>query len=186
MNKPIIFDIETDGLNPSKVHCLVLQKDGEEISFVGRDIPKGIDLLADNLIVGHNVIKYDLPVLKRLYDYNHSPDLVHDTLCLSRLIYPDIANSVDYKLLASDRIERTSVGKHSLKAWGQRLNFHKGDFAEINTFDMFTPAMLEYCIQDVKLTSLLYKKLLEKGFSKGSIELEHEVAEKTDNLNPKH
>ena len=51
MNKPIIFDIETDGLNPSKVHCLVLQKDGEEISFVGRDIPKGIDLLADNLIV---------------------------------------------------------------------------------------------------------------------------------------
>lgn len=176
MNKPIIFDIETDGLNPSKVHCLVLQKDDEEISFVGRDIPKGIDLLADNLIVGHNVIKYDLPVLKRLYDYDHSPDLVHDTLCLSRLIYPDIANSVDYKLLASDRIERSTVGKHSLKAWGQRLNFHKGDFAEVYSFDTFTPAMLEYCIQDVKLTSLLYKKLLEKGFSQESIDLEHEVA----------
>lgn len=176
MKQPIIFDIETDGLNPSKVHCLVLQKDGKEISFIGRDIPKGIDLLADNLIVGHNVIKYDLPVLKRLYSYDHSPDLVHDTLCLSRLIYPDIANSVDYKLLASDRIERSTVGRHSLKAWGQRLNFHKGDFAEINTFDTFTPAMLEYCIQDVKLTSLLYSKLLEKGFSKESIELEHEVA----------
>jgi len=176
MKQPIIFDIETDGLNPSKVHCLVLQKDGKEISFIGRDIPKGIDLLADNLIVGHNVIKYDLPVLKRLYSYDHSPDLVHDTLCLSRLIYPDIANSVDYKLLASDRIERSTVGRHSLKAWGQRLNFHKGDFAEINTFDTFTPAMLEYCIQDVKLTSLLYSKLLEKGFSKESIELEHEIA----------
>ena len=176
MKQPIIFDIETDGLNPSKVHCLVLQKDGKEISFVGRDIPKGIDLLADNLIVGHNVIKYDLPVLKRLYNYSHSPELVHDTLCLSRLIYPDIANSVDFKLLASDRIEKSSVGKHSLKAWGQRLNFHKGDFAEVNTFDVFTPQMLEYCIQDVKLTSLLYKKLLEKGFSKESIELEHEVA----------
>lgn len=176
MKQPIIFDIETNGLNPSKVHCLVLQKDGKEISFVGRDIPKGIDLLADNLIVGHNVIKYDLPVLKRLYNYSHSPELVHDTLCLSRLIYPDIANSVDFKLLASDRIEKSSVGKHSLKAWGQRLNFHKGDFAEVNTFDVFTPQMLEYCVQDVKLTSLLYKKLLEKGFSKESIELEHEVA----------
>lgn len=176
MKQPIIFDIETDGLKPSKVHCLVLQKDGKEISFVGRNIPKGIDLLADNLIVGHNVIKYDLPVLKRLYNYDHSPDLVHDTLCLSRLIYPDIANSVDYKLLASDRIERSTVGKHSLKAWGQRLNFHKGDFAEINSFDTFTPAMLEYCIQDVKLTSLLYKKLLQKGFSQESIDLEHEIA----------
>ena len=176
MKQPIIFDIETDGFNPTKVHCLVMQKDGEEISFVGRDIPKGIDLLADNLVVGHNVIKYDLPVLKRLYNYTHSPELVHDTLCLSRLIYPDIANSIDFKLLASDRIEKTSVGKHSLKAWGQRLNFHKGDFAEINNFDKYTPAMLEYCIQDVKLTSLLYKKLLQKGFSKESIDLEHEVA----------
>ena len=175
MKQPIIFDIETDGFNPTKVHCLVLQKDGKEISFVGRDIPKGIDLLADNLVVGHNVIKYDLPVLKRLYDYTHSPELVHDTLCLSRLIYPDIANSVDFKLLANNHIDKSVVGRHSLKAWGQRLKFHKGDYAEVNDFKEFNEDMLEYCIQDVKLTSLLYKKLLEKGCSKESIELEHEV-----------
>ena len=176
MKQPIIFDIETDGFNPTKVHCLVLQKDGEEISFVGRDIPKGIDLLADNLVVGHNVIKYDLPVLKRLYDYSHNPELVHDTLCLSRLIYPDIANSVDFKLLANNHIDKSVVGRHSLKAWGQRLKFYKGDFAEVHDFKEFNKDMLDYCIQDVKLTSLLYKKLLEKGFSKESIELEHEVA----------
>ena len=176
MKQPIIFDIETDGFNPTKVHCLVLQKDGKEISFVGRDIPKGIDLLADNLVVGHNVIKYDLPVLKRLYDYSHNPELVHDTLCLSRLIYPDIANSVDFKLLANNHIDKSVVGRHSLKAWGQRLKFYKGDFAEVHDFKEFNKDMLDYCIQDVKLTSLLYKKLLEKGFSKESIELEHEVA----------
>ena len=176
MKQPIIFDIETDGFNPTKVHCLVLQKDGKEISFVGRDIPKGIDLLADNLVVGHNVIKYDLPVLKRLYNYSHNPELVHDTLCLSRLIYPDIANSVDFKLLANNHIDKSVVGRHSLKAWGQRLKFYKGDFAEVHDFKEFNKDMLDYCIQDVKLTSLLYKKLLEKGFSKESIELEHEVA----------
>ena len=176
MKQPIIFDIETDGFNPTKVHCLVLQKDGKEISFVGRDIPKGIDMLADNLVVGHNVIKYDLPVLKRLYDYSHNPELVHDTLCLSRLIYPDIANSVDFKLLANNHIDKSVVGRHSLKAWGQRLKFYKGDYAEVHDFKEFNEDMLEYCIQDVKLTSLLYKKLLEKGFSKESIELEHEVA----------
>ena len=176
MKQPIIFDIETDGFNPTKVHCLVLQKDGKEISFVGRDIPKGIDLLADNLVVGHNVIKYDLPVLKRLYNYSHNPELVHDTLCLSRLIYPDIANSVDFKLLANNHIDKSVVGRHSLKAWGQRLKFYKGDFAEVHDFKEFNKDMLDYCIQDVKLTSLLFKKLLEKGFSKESIELEHEVA----------
>ena len=176
MKTPIIFDIETDGFNPTKVHCLVLQKDGKEISFIGRDIPKGIEMLADNLIVGHNVIKYDLPVLKRLYDYTHNPELVHDTLCLSRLIYPDIANSVDFKLLANNHIDKSVVGRHSLKAWGQRLKFYKGDYAEINDFLNFNKDMLDYCVQDVKLTSLLYKKLIEKGFSKESVELEHEVA----------
>jgi DNA polymerase I-like protein with 3'-5' exonuclease and polymerase domains len=79
-------------------------------------------------------------------------------------------------LLANNHIDKSVVGRHSLKAWGQRLKFYKGDFAEVHDFKEFNKDMLDYCIQDVKLTSLLYKKLLEKGFSKESIELEHEVA----------
>lgn len=172
MKQTLIFDIETNGLNPSVVHCLVINDGNKTIPFVGNEIPKGIELLADNLIVGHNVIGYDLPVLNKLYNYSHKRELVHDTLCLSRLIYPDIANSVDIK--KSWREDRTVCGKHNLKAWGTRLGFPKMDF-EVSNFEKFTPEMLEYCIRDVELTKKLYEKLTRKDFSFESIDLEHQI-----------
>lgn len=172
MKQTLIFDIETNGLNPSVVHCLVINDGNKTIPFVGNEIPKGIELLADNLIVGHNVIGYDLPVLNKLYNYSHKRELVHDTLCLSRLIYPDIANSVDVK--KSWREDKTVCGKHNLKAWGTRLGFPKMDF-EVSNFEKFTPEMLEYCIRDVELTKKLYEKLTTKDFSLESIDLEHQI-----------
>lgn len=176
--KTLFFDIETDGLDPSVIHCLVINDGEKEIPYVGKEIPKGIELLANNLIVGHNCIGYDLPVLKKLFSYTHENGLVHDTLCLSRLIYPDITNSVDVKLLARGLINRNSVGKHSLKSWGERLQFKKLDYAQNNpkAFEKFNDQMLEYCIQDVRLTKKLYEKFMAKGFSKESIELEHKIA----------
>ena len=45
-------------------------------------------------------------------------------------------------------------------------------------FDSYTPEMLEYCIQDVKLNEAVYKFLIKEGnlFSQKSIDLEHQVA----------
>ena len=174
--QPIVFDIETDGFNPSVVNCLVIHKDGKSIPFIGKEIPNGIKQLAGNIVVGHNVIKFDLPVLEKLYGYKHNPELVHDTLCLSRLIYPDITNSVDVKLSARGLLDKSFWGKHSLKAWGVRLQVLKGDFAESHDFKTYSKKMLDYCIQDVKITKLLYDKLIAKGFSQESITLEHEVS----------
>jgi DNA polymerase I len=179
---PLIFDIETNGLNPTKVHCLVIKKDNEVLKFVGNDIPKGIDLMANNLVVGHNCIKYDLPVLEKLYNYTHNKDYVHDTLCLSRLIYPDIGNSLDMKLLAKGTIDSSIVGKHSLKSWGVRLQLLKGSFGESTDWQAFTNEMLDYCVRDVEITSKLYTVLIKKGFSKESIELEHDIVEITKEL----
>lgn len=173
--KPVIFDIETDGFNPSKVHCLVMQHDDEIKTFVGNEIPKGIDLMADNLVVGHNVIKYDLPVLEKLYGYTHNPEHVHDTLCLSRLIYPDIGKTVDMKLLAKGRIDTSIVGKHSLKSWGVRLQLAKGDFGESTDWKTFNLDMLQYCVRDVEITVKLYDLLIKKGFSEECVELEHKI-----------
>ena len=175
MTIPLIFDIETDGLDPSKVHCLVINREGKIHTFIGNEIPNGLDMMSDNLIVAHNGIKYDLPVLEKLYGYSHKKELVHDTLVLSRLIYPDI-KELDIKLLAKGRILPHSVGKHSLESWGQRLQFEKGDFNKANDWSSFSNEMLEYCIQDTKVTSKLYEKFLSKKFSAHSINLEHQVA----------
>jgi DNA polymerase-1 len=179
MTKTLFFDIETNGLDPSLIHCLVIiDENDKEFTFTGNDIPNGTKLLTDNLIVGHNCIGYDLPVLNKLLNYSHKRELVHDTLCLSRLIYPDIANSVDVKLLVRGTISKNSVGKHSLKSWGERLQFQKLDYQQNNpdAFEKFDEKMLEYCIQDVRLTKKLYEKFMSKGFSKESIELEHKIS----------
>ena len=65
---------------------------------------------------------------------------------------------------------------HSLKAWGWRVGLLKQEQPE--DFDSYTPKMLEYCIQDVKLNEAVYNYLLKEGkiFSKDSIEIEHNVA----------
>jgi DNA polymerase I-like protein with 3'-5' exonuclease and polymerase domains len=84
---------------------------------------------------------------------------VIDTLVLSRLYNPSLEDG------------------HSLAAWGQRLGFAKGDFTDFD--GGLTDEMLEYCIQDTKVTAELYKHLtqeMENDFSKESITLEHEVA----------
>tara|TARA_R100000458_G_scaffold59872_1_gene72366 strand:- start:4406 stop:6151 length:1746 start_codon:yes stop_codon:yes gene_type:complete len=156
----IIFDIEADGLNPTVVWCIVAKElNGDIHTFDNTQIEEGIKFLqsADTLI-GHNIIGYDLPVLKNLHgaEFNNK---VEDTLVMSRLYNPIRENG------------------HSLKTWGYRVNCPKQEQPE--DFDSYTPEMLEYCIQDVKLNELVYKSLIEEGrsFSTESIELEQQVAD---------
>ena len=58
----IIFDIETDDLNASKIWCIVAKElNGKSYKFTPDNIDKGIELLqnADTLI-GHNIIGFDI------------------------------------------------------------------------------------------------------------------------------
>ena len=67
----LVFDIETDGLfdDVSKVHCIVL-KDLDTKEVITPKIKKAMQLLSEaELIVGHNIIKYDIPVLQKLYGF---------------------------------------------------------------------------------------------------------------------
>ena len=41
-------------------------------------------------IIGHNIISYDLPVIRKLYPWFDRPGLVVDTLLLSRLYHADM------------------------------------------------------------------------------------------------
>ena len=86
------------------------------------------------------------------------------------------------KLLAKGTIDSSIVGKHSLKSWGVRLQLLKGSFGESTDWQAFTNEMLDYCVRDVEITSKLYTVLIKKGFSKESIELEHDIVEITKEL----
>ena len=104
----------------------------------------------------HNGLSFDAPVLNRLLGTSIKPSQVLDTLILSQLFNP------------------LRDGGHGLRAWGDRFNFPKGD---IESFGRYTEELKRYCMQDVDITHKLYEHLKKegKGFSRSSIDLEHQV-----------
>ena len=84
----LVFDIEADGLNPTKIFCIVAQDvdTGDVFTFDVTQLDEGYELLksADKLI-GHNIIGYDLPAIKTVAGIDLSNKKIVDTLVLSRL-----------------------------------------------------------------------------------------------------
>lgn len=205
-----VFDIETDGLIPelTTIHSLVLKDidTGEVISCTNADgvnrshIGYGLTLLSKaELIVGHNIIRFDIPAIKKVYPWFKPRGIVRDTLILSRLIKADSVSlkEWDWKLSRKGKLPGKLVGKHSLEAWGCRLGNWKGDYAKIKeaeakaqgikdkqalaryVWGTWNAEMQSYCEQDVEVTLDLwvyFLKILANGWSDECVELEHEVA----------
>ena len=154
----IVFDIETDDLDATKVWCIVAKEvDGTTYKFGPDELEDGLDLLRSaKTLIGHNIIGFDLPVLQKLFNFTYSGKII-DTLVMSRLYNPIRENG------------------HSLKTWGYRLGIPKQEQPE---FDNYTPQMLDYCVQDVVLNEAVYKFLQKEGmgFSKQSFDLEQLTA----------
>ena len=157
----LVFDIETDGLDHSKIWCIVakeVNKDKFHI-YQPHNIEQGIRFLekADTLI-GHNIIGFDIPAMKKYYDFKSDAKIV-DTLVMSRLFNPSQEKG------------------HSLEVWGLKLGYPKLEQPE--TFDEYTDEMCDYCQGDVILNEKAYHALIKsgEGFHKDSIELEHDVAD---------
>ena len=172
----LIFDLETDGLldDVTKVHCVAIQD--TDTGKVTRCDPTGIGFALATLdgaevIGGHNVMNYDLPVLEKIYGWKPKAK-VFDTLVASRLIWPNMKE----KDMLKRTVDNKLIGSHSLKAWGQRLKFHKGDYGEQDeAWDAYTPEMLDYCVQDVALNVKLYELILSKKYPEEPMRLEHEM-----------
>lgn len=164
------FDIESNGLlkETTEIHCIVL-KDIDTGEVHTKPVLDAIDLLEKaELIVGHNIIKFDIPVLRKLHGFV-TKAAIFDTLIATRLVYPDIAGQ-DF---ATQNFPRDCIGRHSLRAWGYRIGNYKGDYD--GGFTHFTKEMLDYCVQDVEVTYALWLRIQQKGYSEQAMQLEHEV-----------
>lgn len=181
--KQYIIDIETNGITDwaklsdlKEVFVLSIfnRTEGTMHSFNnqgGGNIQEGIEMLngADE-IIGHNIVNFDIPALFKLYGFGH-PNLT-DTVILSRCIYPDLRND-DFK---RDDFPTKLIGSHSLKAWGHRLDLHKGEFGETSDWSEWSHQMQDYCEQDVRVTNALYTWLMSSSPSAQMVKLEHDFA----------
>ena len=155
----LVFDIETDDLDATKIWCIsICDVDTEEVSsYYGDTLIEGVKKLekADKLI-GHNIIGFDIPVIKELLNIDLSNKILVDTLVLSRLFNP------------------VREGNHGLESWGYRVNLPKIDFKEYATF---SKEMVVYCERDVLINKKVYDVLCEEklGFSRESINLEQSI-----------
>lgn len=172
----LLFDIETDGFDSTKIHCLVIKdtETGKGLSFTHDLIKAGLRMLMTaDCIAGHNVIKFDIPQIQKLFPwFIVDESKVVDTLVLSRLIYSDLGD-IDAKLMEQGKLPGKLFRSHSLKAWGYRLGNHKDEYE--GGWETFTPEMLSYCVQDVETLHTLYDKLMSKNYSQQAIDLEHKV-----------
>ena len=101
----LLFDIESTGLlrQGSTIHCIVMRdmsnvEEAEVFDYKPeRAVIQGVKALerADTLI-GHNILGYDIPLLKEQYPDFEPRGEVLDTLVLSRLYYPRIVDR-DYE-----------------------------------------------------------------------------------------
>lgn len=199
----LAFDIETNGLldELDKLHCLCIKDldTGEVWSchdafgpalHCRPTIGEGLAILADaDLILGHNVVKFDIPAIKKVYPTWSTKAKVHDTLIMARVVWPDIAKTDDASYADKRRtyeLPRNLRGRYSLQAFGYRLGEYKGDYS--GGWETWSEEMQHYCVQDVEVTERLWRKLEEtmedhrrrtngKAWSGNAIELEHRVQE---------
>lgn len=137
----MIFDIETDGLDPTKVHVLSYE-DGEGVKHVfDYDQMRAVLMSADTL-VGHNIIRYDLPALKKILGFRPAKhQQVVDTLALSWYL-------------------NHTRAKHGLEGYGEDYGIPK---PVVDDWDNLTKEEYAHrCDEDVKINSRLYNELCYK------------------------
>ena len=174
----LIFDLESDGLydNVTKIHCLVIYDihSGNTFSYGPDAIDNAINHLdSADVLIGHNILFYDIPVIKKLHGTEFNGRVI-DTLICTRLIWPK-ETLYDLDEEQYQEVPPKLKGSASLKAWGYRLADHKIEFQD---FTEYSQEMLDYCIQDVRVTEKLWNHIINQKYPESTLVLEHDFAQK--------
>ena len=148
----LVFDLETDGFLDAATECwvMVIQDVDTKQTYTFTDhddshasMKEGLEMLSKaDVLIGHNIITFDIPMLKKLFDWEPNPhSRLHDTWVMSEVL--------------SQRRNH----KHGLEGWGNHLGFEKIDYDD---WTRYTEAMRIYCERDVELNTKVYEMLLNE------------------------
>ena len=170
-----MFDLETNGLinDATRIHCAALHwceddrtesYNDEKYAASPKELPMGANysittalswLETADVLVGHNIIGFDIPIIRKLYPWFNPSGIIVDTLLLSRLYHPNLLN-IDKKRKWK-HMPVQLYGRHSLEAYGYRLGEYKGEYGKTSDWKEWSEEMQEYCIQDTTVTTKLWK-----------------------------
>lgn len=137
--KRYVFDIEADGLEPTKIHCLTaaVYSKGDWRIRTTTDYDEMRSFLQDaDELIGHNIIRWDIPNLERLLGIKIEARLI-DTLAISWYLYPD-------------------EHSHGLEDWGEHFGVPKPTID--NWEDLPIEDYIHRCEEDVKINCKLWDK----------------------------
>lgn len=133
-----IFDIETNGLKATKIHCLSYYNlnNSKIATLTDYTLIKQFICQEDSLFIAHNGVRYDIPVIKKLL--NIEKDIkIWDTLPLSWTLFPQRK-------------------KHGLDEWGEDIGVKK---PEVKDWENLNIEIYKYrCQEDVKINTIIWKK----------------------------
>jgi DNA polymerase-1 len=160
----MILDIEADNLLQfaTKIHVVKCKPLGRSTFYTAKSKYELLDILSGaDMLIGHNIYGYDLPLLEKVWNvtYSHNRVLdkrveIIDTLLMSQYVEPDLMG-------------------HSLGEWGKRLGRDKIDYRETliaagaldkdaprgAEFEKYHPLMEIYCERDCEVCELVYNHL---------------------------
>jgi len=132
-----VFDIETDGLDPTKIHVLSWEDELGKIQHTHDYVAMRIFFEEAKILIGHNIVRYDIPAVEKILGIKVTATLV-DTLAVSWYI-------------------NHTRPKHGLEGYGEYYNVKK---PEITDWENLTKEEYAHrCNEDVKINVRLWRDL---------------------------
>ncbi len=178
-----VVDIESNGLldEATVIWCATVKELNGPVRVFRpheiQDLPAYLETF--DILIGHNLIGFDKPLLKKILGYEFKKG-VKDTLLYSRILFPDMdyesyeeeyeerelvdeyyteddEHIREYELVKKVRYKKAK-SRHGLENWGIKLGIAKPQY---DKWDEFTEEMLHRNMEDVKITEALYNYIQE-------------------------
>ena len=138
----IVFDVEANGLldKATKIHCLSYTDDGKDYKTIFNYSDMRDLILSQHGLVGHNIIRYDIPLLEKILGIKIKARLF-DTLPMSWVL-------------------NLNRSKHGLESFGEDFDIPK---PQIDDWHNLTDEEYAHrCTEDVKINWCLWQDLLKR------------------------